>query len=135
EYIQDLLSQETKRPASLEDALDEMANLYLEKKDPVRKAERAQKRKSAGRQKVVTGRSHSKSPQRKKLSAETKHALNLRDGRQCTEMGPSGQRCENRRWLDYHHIIPISAGGADELENLVTLCRGHHEARHLEFRR
>ncbi|MGE0631655.1 MAG: hypothetical protein AB7O96_04565, partial [Pseudobdellovibrionaceae bacterium] len=88
EYIQDLLSQETKRPASLEDALDEMANLYLEKKDPVRKAERAQKRKSAGRQKVVTGRSHSKSPQRKKLSAETKHALNLRDGRQCTEMGP-----------------------------------------------
>lgn len=29
--------------------------------------------------------------------------------------------------LSVHHIIPLSAGGTDELTNLQTLCRHHHE--------
>lgn len=29
--------------------------------------------------------------------------------------------------LDPHHIIPRSAGGGDMSNNLITLCRKHHD--------
>jgi hypothetical protein len=29
--------------------------------------------------------------------------------------------------LDPHHIIPRSQGGNDVKENIITLCRGHHD--------
>lgn len=39
--VQDLISQRTRKAASLEDAFEEMSELFLEKNDPVRKANRA----------------------------------------------------------------------------------------------
>ena len=32
--------------------------------------------------------------------------------------------------LEVHHILPVSHGGGDEPENLVTLCKNCHKARH-----
>lgn len=32
--------------------------------------------------------------------------------------------------LDVHHILPVSQGGGDEQQNLVTLCKDCHKARH-----
>ena len=29
--------------------------------------------------------------------------------------------------LDPHHIIPVSQGGDDVVENIITLCRKHHD--------
>ena len=29
--------------------------------------------------------------------------------------------------LDPHHIVPRSANGKDVPENIITLCRGHHD--------
>jgi 5-methylcytosine-specific restriction endonuclease McrA len=41
------------------------------------------------------------------------------------------QRCEEinsqGRGLSAHHIMPRSEGGADELENLITLCDSCHD--------
>jgi hypothetical protein len=34
-------------------------------------------------------------------------------------------RCMGR--IDPHHILPRGRGGADTLENLVSLCRAHHD--------
>jgi len=34
-------------------------------------------------------------------------------------------RCFGR--IDPHHILPRGRGGADTLENLVSLCRAHHD--------
>jgi len=28
--------------------------------------------------------------------------------------------------LDGHHIIPVSTGGPDMIENVISLCRWHH---------
>lgn len=39
--VQDLLAQSKQKHATLEEALEELASFYLEKKDPVKKAERA----------------------------------------------------------------------------------------------
>ena len=38
--------------------------------------------------------------------------------------------CENRRWVDGHHIHHWARGGETSLENLVTLCRHHHRLVH-----
>jgi len=53
-----------------------------------------------------------------------RRALRLRDG-QCQFPG-----CDNRRWLDAHHIHAWVDGGATSLENLVELCPAHHRYLH-----
>lgn len=36
--------------------------------------------------------------------------------------------------LEVHHIVPVSEGGGDEPENLVTLCKNCHLERHRALR-
>ncbi|MGH2926298.1 MAG: DUF222 domain-containing protein [Solirubrobacterales bacterium] len=38
--------------------------------------------------------------------------------------------CENRRWVDGHHIEHWAKGGETSLDNLVLLCRHHHRLLH-----
>ncbi len=122
--VQDLVSQKTAKPASLEDALAHLTKLYLERHDPVRKAERVVNQKPSSR-KPATPRLG-----RQPLPASLKHQVHLRDGYRCTHRDTSEQRCPNRRWLHLHHVIPVASGGLNELSNLVTLCSLHHQHRH-----
>jgi hypothetical protein len=48
-----------------------------------------------------------------------------RDGGRCRVPG-----CRNATFVDVHHLRPRSEGGANEIENLVTLCGAHHHAIH-----
>jgi hypothetical protein len=68
---------------------------------------------------------------RKSLPAQIKHQVYLNYNGQCSSTDENGKRCVARRFLDIHHIQPISQGGSDELENLALLCVGHHQAIHL----
>lgn len=49
-----------------------------------------------------------------------------------------GNKCSDCGWdkgfCHVHHIIPKSAGGTDELENLIVLCPNCHQIRHNEMR-
>jgi len=54
----------------------------------------------------------------------TRRALRTRD-RGCRFPG-----CENRRFLDAHHVHHWARGGATTLGNLVLLCRRHHRLVH-----
>lgn len=36
--------------------------------------------------------------------------------------------------LEVHHIIPLSKGGGNEPENLITLCKRCHKERHKKMR-
>src|SRR5215475_10370037 len=49
-----------------------------------------------------------------------------RDNYRCVECGTPCGATE----ADVHHLLPRSAGGADEPSNLVTLCDGCHAAHH-----
>ena len=67
---------------------------------------------------------------RKPIAAELRHAIYLRDQGQCAFKDKNGNRCSSQRYLEFHHILPVSKGGKDTLDNLVTLCRGHHQFFH-----
>jgi hypothetical protein len=67
---------------------------------------------------------------RVRITAEISHKVAIRDQAQCTHHKADGARCRNRRWLHIHHIKEIANGGSNELENLTTLCSGHHRMHH-----
>jgi len=54
-----------------------------------------------------------------------RRALQARDAGRCRFPG-----CDNRRWLDAHHIQHWARGGETKLENLVLLCSHHHRLLH-----
>ncbi len=64
------------------------------------------------------------------IPAHVEHQVNLRDQNRCTYTNEDGERCEQRRWIEIHHITPLSLGGQNGLENLITLCSGHHKVIH-----
>jgi len=134
--VQDLESQRTARSVSLEETLETLLEVYLDSKDPMERARRVMKRRSAEPDNdayaSVTG--HTKQPKpsenRKLVTAIVRHQVHLRDEGQCTHLNAHGERCENRRWIDAHHVRPRSLGGANTPENLILLCSAHHRMEH-----
>lgn len=105
---QDLESQKKNKPVTLEETLEVLLQQYLETQDPVIKSEKVKFRKNLA----------------------VARQVQLRDQGQCTHRHPTGQRCHEKRWLHVHHIVPRRRGGLDTLENLATLCSGHHRLIH-----
>ncbi len=137
--ICDLESQKQSKPVSREEALLAAAEVYLEKNDPIKKAERKLDRVTPSQlpKRVTTQRAEKPVPghvnnfkPRPHIPAAISHAIALRDRRQCTHLNPSGERCKNTRWLEIHHIQPKSLGGPDTPVNLTTLCSTHHAFLH-----
>jgi 5-methylcytosine-specific restriction endonuclease McrA len=48
-----------------------------------------------------------------------------RDRHRCTTPG-----CGSSRFLEVHHVVPRARGGANQVENLITLCRRCHQFAH-----
>jgi 5-methylcytosine-specific restriction endonuclease McrA len=71
------------------------------------------------------------SNRRRDFPAALQRQLDLRDKGQCAHINSQGRRCEQRRWLDVHHLVEVSQGGADALDNLMTLCSAHHRLIHI----
>ena len=142
--VQDLVSQKQKKPATLAETQNELVKLYLEQRDPVKKAERARKRSTAknsptvekqkSAERPVPGPFEGASASRERLKAEVIHAVNLRDKSCCQAVGPDGSICGKSRWVHFHHIQPIAKGGENTAENLITLCSRHHRLWHVQRR-
>jgi 5-methylcytosine-specific restriction endonuclease McrA len=116
--VRELESQRTSKAASLEESIERVLDAYLEKNDPVEKADRAKPRPS-------------KAKSSRKLDAKTKNEVMKRDRGECQEM-VNGVQCRSQRWIDIHHINEVQSGGTNEVDNLVTLCRCHHRIRHVK---
>jgi hypothetical protein len=58
------------------------------------------------------------------IPSALRRALRARDG------GCRFPGCENRRFVDAHHVHHWAHGGETTVENLVLLCRRHHRAVH-----
>jgi hypothetical protein len=127
ERIKDLESQRTKKPVTLEDALVAMAKFFLEKKDPIESARRFEK-KSKVQVTLPEGPKKSNAlvfSARRKIPESILRQVRLRDGGRC-----QARQCNEKKWLEVHHIKPWSQGGGHELNNLLTLCSFHHRRFH-----
>ena len=60
----------------------------------------------------------------------TEYQVRLRDLNQCQAPKPGGGICGSQRWIDLHHKTPVSQGGTNTKENLITLCKAHHRLLH-----
>jgi hypothetical protein len=61
------------------------------------------------------------------VPAAVKRAVWLRDGGQCAFAGNGGRRCEDRGFLEFHHLGPFAAGGGASVENIALRCRAHNQ--------
>lgn len=57
------------------------------------------------------------------ISNARRKAIYRRDGYACA-------LCDNRQYLQIHHVIPRSHGGSDDPMNLICLCSKCHGAAH-----
>ncbi len=112
ERARDLLSQKSKRPATIGEVQVAAIAELNQKLDPLKKPIRQE---TAGTTKLTMT-----------LKRKVHHAHNS----QCTHVDQNGERCTQRRHLDIHHIIPKANGGTDDESNLTILCSGHHRAHH-----
>jgi hypothetical protein len=130
----ELASQSLGRQASFRETLKFMANDCLEKRDPIRKAQRAAERKNKTSHKTFENRQKVLSLRRVNLRtpipAAIKHQVALRDLKQCQHRERDGRQCSERQWTETHHIIEVADGGTNALENLTTLCSFHHDMQH-----
>ncbi|HET9316538.1 MAG TPA: HNH endonuclease signature motif containing protein [Vicinamibacteria bacterium] len=60
------------------------------------------------------------------VAAEVKRAVWLRDMGQCAFVSKSGRRCQERGFLEFHHIKPFALGGESIVENIELRCRAHN---------
>jgi 5-methylcytosine-specific restriction endonuclease McrA len=156
--VQDLMSQSRRKSVSLEEVIQELSGLYLRKNDPVEIAKRHHVRKAASSNQKTYGTSSIQAgtpnactrqsdleptelkqtdtfkvlvTKRVPIASSIKHQVNLRDQRRCTHLLPNGARCNQSRFVEIHHKVPVNQGGSNELQNLTTLCSAHHQLIHL----
>lgn len=77
------------------------------------------------------GASRPTAPGSRHVPAEVKRAVWLRDLGRCAYVSPDGRRCDERGFVEFHHVRPYSAGGEPTVENIQLRCRRHnaYEAR------
>jgi len=109
----------------------ELAQTWLEKHDPMKRAERRKKQN-----KKSTHKTQDSGETSRHISPATRDAVFNRDGGRCTYVGSNGKRCESTWDLEIHHDeTPFSMGGNHNFNNLRLLCVPHNqlEAEHLQY--
>ena len=138
---QDLVSQSGRKLASLEETLEAMVDVFLEKRDPLKKAERVEKRRQNTEQLSLADAKSApvriirkNKPIRTAIPASMRHTVLLQAKGRCSHRNSDASQCNQTRWLHFHHLKPLSEGGQHEIENLTVLCSGHHRMSHREIK-
>ena len=60
------------------------------------------------------------------IPAEVRRHVVAKDSGRCTFVARNGRRCEERRFLEFHHVVPHAAGGKPTVDNIELRCRAHN---------
>ena len=66
-------------------------------------------------------------PGSRHIPAEVKRAVWVRDLGRCAFVGTGGRRCDERAFVEFHHVRPYAAGGEASVENIQLRCRRHND--------
>ncbi|HEU0093253.1 MAG TPA: HNH endonuclease signature motif containing protein, partial [Vicinamibacteria bacterium] len=72
-------------------------------------------------------RSRPRNSRARDAAAAVKRAVWVRDLGRCGFIGPSGHRCNERRFVEFHHVDPYALGGEATVENIELRCRRHND--------
>jgi hypothetical protein len=72
------------------------------------------------------GASRGQSADSRHIPAAVKRAVVTRDGGRCAFVSPEGRRCDERRFLEFHHLQPYGAHGKPTIDNIALRCRAHN---------
>jgi hypothetical protein len=98
----------------LEDVFREALRALLERLDPERRPEPA-------------ARPGARKAGRRRIPPAVRAYVWKRDKGRCAYVGPAGERCGSRAFLEFDHIRPFSLGGrSDTAANVRLLCRSHN---------
>ena len=122
QQAQNILSQKQKKSLTLEETVIASIQTYVTKQDKTQKAVRLLCTSKVKVGKIPFGRVQ--------LPAWITHRVHAKSQGQCEATNPNGQRCDSKRFLEIHHIRPLSKGGTNHPTNLVLLCSGHHNVQH-----
>jgi hypothetical protein len=61
------------------------------------------------------------------LPRAVKRASWRRDGGQCAFVSPTGRRCSERTFLEFHHVQPYAKRGPATVENISLRCWRHNQ--------
>jgi hypothetical protein len=66
-------------------------------------------------------------PRSRYRPAELIRAVWKRDGGQCAFVAGNGRRCDERRFLEFHHLVPYANGGEMAEDNISLRCSSHNK--------
>jgi hypothetical protein len=56
-----------------------------------------------------------------------KRAVWIRDLGRCRFIGRTGHRCNERRFVEFHHVDPHALGGEASVDKIELRCRRHND--------
>jgi hypothetical protein len=66
-------------------------------------------------------------PRARYVAASVKRAVWVRDLGRCAFVAASGHRCNERRFLEFHHLDPYVLGGEASVDQIALRCRRHND--------
>jgi hypothetical protein len=65
-------------------------------------------------------------PAARSVAAAVRRAVWVRDRGRCAYVGTTGHRCNERRFLEFHHVDPHALGGEASVDLIALRCRAHN---------
>jgi len=66
-------------------------------------------------------------PGSRSMPAEVRRAKALHDHGRCGFIGKGGRRCNERAFVEFHHLEPYGVGGPATVANIALRCRAHNQ--------
>jgi 5-methylcytosine-specific restriction endonuclease McrA len=121
-----LLSRKYPRGVDYEVLLGELAEMFLEHRDPERRHERRKQRQVQPKRKRPA-EAISNTPVSRHITAREKEKVWIRDKGRCAYIGTNGKRCASTHNLQFdHYPVPFARGGPSTAGNLRLLCARHN---------
>lgn len=124
--VQSIAARRAGRHVDLSDLFGVLCDTYLERHDPVQRAQRSEKRRRKTAAPPRPGKGQERPARARHLPQPVRDAVIRRDGGRCTFVDSTGRRCTETIDLEIDHVKPFALGGEHEMANLRVMCAAHN---------